>query len=87
MTKHFAVLAVSPIFAHQVKAPGTQIRKHAPEDGEGSGWLLVQLIEGRPRETLKILQRSRRRCRHVGNLRDLESLWRESQGRALKSSR
>lgn len=60
MTKHFAVHTVSPEFAHEVGAPGTQIRKHAAEDGESGGWLLVQLVESRSGETLEVLQGSRR---------------------------
>jgi hypothetical protein len=41
MTKHFADFTVSSASAHEVKAPDTQIRQHAPENGEGGGWLLV----------------------------------------------
>lgn len=75
MTKHFAVLAVSLKTAIDVwRALVTQIRQHSPKNSEGSGWLLIQLVEGHSRQAFQVLEGTRRRCRHGGNLREPESL-------------
>jgi kynureninase len=75
MTKHFAVLVVSLKAAIDVwGALDTQVRQHSPKDSESSGWLLIQLVEGHSRQAFQVLEWTRRRCRHGGDLRDLESL-------------
>lgn len=74
ITKHFAIPTVSPVLAHKVVAPDTQIRQHAPEDCESGRRLLVELEEGSPWQALQVFKRTGRRCRHVEDLRDLTPL-------------
>lgn len=59
MTKHFAV-PVSTAW-NETSVPLTQIRQHAPEDGESSGRLPVQLVEGGARQLLQVVERTRGR--------------------------
>lgn len=81
----FCYSTVSSQLAHVNIAPSTQIRQHAPEDGESGGRLLVQLEECSPRQALQVLKRTGRRCRHDEDLRDPASLWREMIEVAVKS--
>jgi hypothetical protein len=36
----------------------TQVRQHAPENGESSGGLLVELVEDSPRQALQVIERT-----------------------------
>ena len=72
MTKHFAIPSLVGQFSSGA-AQCTKIRKHAPEDGKGCGRLLVELIKGRPGETLEVFERTGCRARH-GELGDTSDL-------------